>query len=362
MNAATEATASNEESLVTGQPGRGSEVFHGSGNQQVTTQFIDRPSQSSSDTGCEPREVSMACILIDADLQARESIDECTLTEYESIARQAAENDQSWPFPPVRLVNGWLVDGFHRYLVAKRLGRKSILAIRTQGDRDEALRIAISANAEHGLRRRRQDVQRAIRLATHSWPCLSAREIAKRVQCSPQTVLNHRERDERERRAEIGLPSNLDTRSDNEAFSRGEESFVHVESSESSDDDSVDCPQWDEPAWDSESLEETVSAPIAVTSPRASVGSSNPSAAATSSSESCGMKRPNIEAHSLDELIARCERACGAFARECDRLKRHPAAEQFGYKLDEVSRRSGILLSDIRKQTAEDRSEATSAA
>lgn len=140
-------------------------------------------------------EVAISRVLIDESLQARTALDEATVADYLRVATEAAEAGHPWPFPPVQMVGGYLVDGWHRLEVAKRLGMESIPATEQPGNEHDAILAAVSANANHGLRRSREDVQRAVRLAANAWPDLSAREIARRVQCSPQTVLNLRNRD-----------------------------------------------------------------------------------------------------------------------------------------------------------------------
>lgn len=135
-------------------------------------------------------EIPIDRIAIDPALQARVSLDEGTLKDYEHAATQSLQDGNQWPFPAVTMVGGFLIDGHHRYEVAKRLGRSTILADQQPGDEDAAVRAAVSANANHGLRRSREDVQRAVSIAFGRWPGKSARAVARIVGCSPQTVLN----------------------------------------------------------------------------------------------------------------------------------------------------------------------------
>ncbi len=136
------------------------------------------------DTSTQPSEVMMASIIVDDRFQCRYAISDETIEEYVA----AAMDSEQWPFPPIRTVNGWLVDGRHRYEAAKRLGKTSILAIRTEGSTQDALRLALAANANHGLRRSRADLRRTIEMAIAAWPDKSNREIAYLAKTSHPTV------------------------------------------------------------------------------------------------------------------------------------------------------------------------------
>ncbi|GAA4445479.1 ParB N-terminal domain-containing protein [Novipirellula rosea] len=186
-------------------PTEANEDSQGSGNQNSVSSVIGQvfgDNESAID-------VAVEAIVVDAALQARVQLDESTVAEYASVASQAIQDGKSWPFPPLVCVGNLLVDGFHRLAAAKRIGIRCIPALIRQGNHEDAIRFAVAANSQHGLRRSRADVQRAIQLAWGAWPDLSAREIARRVQCSPQTVINLRNR------SKAGNPvSNLDTHED----------------------------------------------------------------------------------------------------------------------------------------------------
>ena len=75
----------------------------------------------------------------------------------------------------------WLADGFHRLGAAKAIGAKTIEATVEAGGMRDALRFALAANAEHGLRRTNKDKRRAleIALADLEWGNYSARQLAE---------------------------------------------------------------------------------------------------------------------------------------------------------------------------------------
>lgn len=189
MQTMLEASGLNDESPVQDSNlERGSKDSTGKANREVGKVIDGAPHDGAA------REIPLSTIKADKRLQARVTLDEGTVTDYLQVATEAAEAGSPWPFPPAVLVGGHLVDGFHRFEVARRLGRSSILAIDHHGSEDEAILAAVRANSTHGLRRSRQDLQRAIDIAQGRWPNLSAREISRRVSCSPQTVLNVRYR------------------------------------------------------------------------------------------------------------------------------------------------------------------------
>ena len=121
--------------------------------------------------------VPLALIRLDPGTQVRARIDEEVVGEYAQAMGKGA------PFPEVTLVKETpyhfaIADGWHRVLAAKKLGRKHILARWTPGDRQTTLRIALRANAAHGLRRTNADKRRAVELALKAFPRLSSRQIA----------------------------------------------------------------------------------------------------------------------------------------------------------------------------------------
>lgn len=86
--------------------------------------------------------------------------------------------------PPVDLFQDsndgryYIGDGWHRYLATEQIKHKDILAIVHPGGRAAALKHALGANANHGLRRTNKDKRRAVEVAIAEFPKLSARAIA----------------------------------------------------------------------------------------------------------------------------------------------------------------------------------------
>lgn len=137
--------------------------------------------------------VSRASIRIEKCFQIRAEMDQAAIEDYIQAIREAGH----WPFPPIKIVSQYLVDGFHRIEAAKRVAedpetpamlRKSLQEIpceRVPVDlssddvTDLALQQALGANHTHGLRRSIADKRRAVELALEKWPDQSDREIAK---------------------------------------------------------------------------------------------------------------------------------------------------------------------------------------
>lgn len=118
-------------------------------------------------------------IIIDKGTQARDEIDQKTVTEY----AEAMLNGEV--FPPVAVfhdgVSYYLADGFHRYLASKQVKANHIEAEVTTGTLRNALEFAIGTNDKHGLKRSIKDKRKAVLIAFDDveWGSLTNREIAK---------------------------------------------------------------------------------------------------------------------------------------------------------------------------------------
>lgn len=133
-------------------------------------------------------------LVLDPALQCRVQMDAETIEEYAEAMAEGAV------FPPVEVieVDGQLlvVDGWHRVRAARRVAKSAIVARVRQGTRKEALLAAVAANAQHGLRRSRDDKRRAVRvlLCDHEFCGLSSREAGKLAGVSHAFVSKERVR------------------------------------------------------------------------------------------------------------------------------------------------------------------------
>jgi ParB/Sulfiredoxin domain len=137
--------------------------------------------------GVNSQELATASVRTDGGTQARAELNQETAAEYAQAMQEGAQ------FPPIVVYYDgetyWLADGFHRVEAARRTGRAVLAEIRP-GTRRDAVLAAVGANDQHGLRRTRADVQRAIKtlLRDAEWQHWSDREIARQVRCSDKTV------------------------------------------------------------------------------------------------------------------------------------------------------------------------------
>ena len=129
-------------------------------------------------------------IEMDATIQCRANIDLGTVNEY---AERMEEGDT---FPPVVLFGDesrcWIGDGWHRVMAAESVGFDEILADVRPGNRAEALKHALGANAVHGRRRTNADKRRCVEVALGEWPHLSSRMISEMCGVDHKTVEAYR--------------------------------------------------------------------------------------------------------------------------------------------------------------------------
>lgn len=129
-------------------------------------------------------------IILDPDIQPRESVSATTVSEY----RESMENGDE--FPPVVIfresegADAFAADGWHRILAAKAMKRGTILADIREGTKRDAILFSVGANATHGLRRTDADKRKAVMrlLRDEEWSKLSANVIAQRVGVSQPFV------------------------------------------------------------------------------------------------------------------------------------------------------------------------------
>ena len=106
--------------------------------------------------------------VIDTSIQTRYRLDKATVAEYEEAMRRGDK------FPPLEVMaetgssRYYLWDGQHRYAAAKRVGKDSFMCHIRRGEKSDALRMALGANADHGLRRSNADKRKSVMLALNA--------------------------------------------------------------------------------------------------------------------------------------------------------------------------------------------------
>jgi hypothetical protein len=143
----------------------------------------------------EIEDVALNSINVDGFTQTREFMDHDVVKDYQDAYQSGTK------LPPVVLFEDgktlWVGDGFHRIEAAMGLGLEKISAEIHTGGRVDALRYALGANANHGLRRTTGDLNQAVVMAWESREELglgknpSARLIAELVKVSPTTAMKH---------------------------------------------------------------------------------------------------------------------------------------------------------------------------
>lgn len=143
---------------------------------------------------CKHVVLQISAIQRNAGTQGRLSLNLDVVDEYAALMMAGVE------FPPVRtLFDGdvyYLTDGFHRLAAVEKLRRNEILAEVFEGTLSDALWDSCGANATHGLRRSRPDIEAIIRRAlTHpNRLALSNNQIATHLGIPEATLRRWRKR------------------------------------------------------------------------------------------------------------------------------------------------------------------------
>jgi hypothetical protein len=132
-------------------------------------------------------------IRLDGGTQVRVKPDEEKVAEYAESLESIMVR-----YPLVVFFDGtdyWLSDGFHRIKAAMSLGWKEVSCDVRPGSKRDALRFALSANAEHGIPRTNADKRNAVAivLTDAEWRSLSDAEIGRMCEVSPPLVASVRE-------------------------------------------------------------------------------------------------------------------------------------------------------------------------
>jgi len=137
--------------------------------------------------------LKLATIRTDGGTQSRVNLNMFTIEDYAQAMRNGAQ------FPPIVVFKSeekvyYLADGFHRHAAAVTAGFEEIECDVRDGDRRAAILYSVSANATHGQRRTREDVNRAIGMMLRDsvWGNLTNNAIAKHINCDPKTVAARR--------------------------------------------------------------------------------------------------------------------------------------------------------------------------
>lgn len=122
------------------------------------------------------KKIKLSAIDTESGTQTRVLLHEETIADYAEAMKGRVK------FPPVIVFHDgtvyYLADGFHRVMAAIRNGAKEIEADVRKGSCLDALKYALGANTDHGLRRTNADKRKCVTLALAAFGKLSDRGIA----------------------------------------------------------------------------------------------------------------------------------------------------------------------------------------
>ena len=149
------------------------------GGDQSVTEAVGWALESAvkGQAGGKITRLNLAMIVLDAGTQIRALLDDDTVAEYAAAMKEGA------PFPPAIVFRDGsqylLADGFHRVAAAVRNGFKDFAFEVRIGSKSETLKYALSANAQHGLKRTNADKRRSVELALMEWSHWADAELAR---------------------------------------------------------------------------------------------------------------------------------------------------------------------------------------
>ncbi|MGB0991716.1 MAG: hypothetical protein ACPG32_04515 [Akkermansiaceae bacterium] len=146
----------------------------------------------SKKKGCKREVIPVGDLELEGSTQVRVHTDPQVVSEYSSLIER-----DGWVFPEVivfrdKAGRNWLGDGFHRIAGGVGAGLPGIPSEVREGGIKDALRYALGANCQHGLRRNPEDIRKAVEIASYEFPDLTDRAVAHLVKCSPPTVAKYR--------------------------------------------------------------------------------------------------------------------------------------------------------------------------
>ncbi|WPL15576.1 ParB-like nuclease domain protein [Thiorhodovibrio winogradskyi] len=151
--------------------------------------------------------------MVDPAIQQRIEIDANLVGDY---AETIANWQSTSPLTVYRDQDGvcWLADGFHRHAAATKAGLDCVTVEVRQGDKRDAIRHSLSANARHGARRGAADLLKAYQTAVAMQFCApdDARVVAELLCCSERhardlTATARNQAKERQRETILNLVS-----------------------------------------------------------------------------------------------------------------------------------------------------------
>ena len=141
-------------------------------------------------------------LVIDEHIQVRvKGVEPKKVEQYAIIMREAAANDEPYPFPPIVVFRHrgtfYLADGFHRVEAARRVGIEKLRAEVRPGTLEDASEYAEEANLEHGIylsTADKRNIYERRHLRGHPWAQEDLRKLAKVLGVAHTTIGRWRSR------------------------------------------------------------------------------------------------------------------------------------------------------------------------
>jgi len=129
----------------------------------------------------------LSSLRIDGGTQQRVAIDTQVVHDYSELLQ-----DADFDFPPISVIsdstNNFVVDGIHRFFAYQEACRDVIPAYIKAGTQEQAQWESCAVNANHGLRRTKEDRQKAVLTAIQLRPLATVREISEHCKVSKSHV------------------------------------------------------------------------------------------------------------------------------------------------------------------------------
>lgn len=146
--------------------------------------------QKVADAAVVKDQLPLADIVLDSDVQPRETTSVPTINEYKEAMEAGTEFPEIIVYRDPETGVNIAADGWHRVMAAREAGRATIAAEIRTGTKRDAILYSVSANATHGLRRTPDDKRRAVArlLDDEEWSQWSDNVIAEKVGVSQPFV------------------------------------------------------------------------------------------------------------------------------------------------------------------------------
>jgi len=118
----------------------------------------------------------------------RQKIDDDVVADYAASYKAKVKMPQPVIVFDPATKSSWVADGMHRITAAMQIKLKAIPCDVITGTYEDCVKLALSANQTHGLRRSNKDKRQCVSTAIKTWPDISNRHIAEMMGVDDKTV------------------------------------------------------------------------------------------------------------------------------------------------------------------------------